>query len=80
MPNASSASELVYELIDPEKIDKSIAEALYMGITHDTGVFQYSCCSPRTMEIAGKLMGMGIDFSGIVDRTFYQKSYLQQQI
>ena len=25
-------------------------------------------------------MGMGIDFSGIVDRTFYQKSYLQQQI
>ena len=80
MPNASSASELVYELVDPEKIDKSIAEALYMGIAHDTGVFQYSCCSPRTMEIAGKLMGMGIDFSGIVDRTFYQKSYLQQQI
>ena len=25
-------------------------------------------------------MGMGIDFTGIVDRTFYQKSYLQQQI
>ena len=43
VPSASSASELVYELIDPEKIDKSIAEALYMGIAHDTGVFQYSC-------------------------------------
>ncbi|MDO5425344.1 MAG: bifunctional oligoribonuclease/PAP phosphatase NrnA [Eubacteriales bacterium] len=80
VPEASSTSELVYGLLDPALLTKEMAEALYMGIAHDTGVFQYSCCSPKTMEIAGKLMAMGIDFSGIVDRTFYQKSYLQVQI
>ena len=79
-PAASSTSELIYLLLDDAELSVSAAKALYMGIAHDTGVFQYSCCSPRTMEIAGKLMGMGIDFTGIVDRTFYQKSYLQQQI
>ncbi|MDY3919565.1 MAG: bifunctional oligoribonuclease/PAP phosphatase NrnA [Candidatus Limivivens sp.] len=80
VPEASSTSELVYDLLDPEKLTREMAEALYMGIAHDTGVFQYSCCSPKTMETAGKLMAMGIDFTGIVDRTFYQKSYLQLQI
>ena len=80
VPSASSASELVYELIDPEKIDKSIAEALYMGIAHDTGVFQYSCTSRRTMEIAGKLMEKGFDFNELLDQTFFQKTYLQNQI
>ena len=80
VPSASSASELVYELIDPEKIDKSIAEALYMGIAHDTGVFQYSCCSPRTMEIAGKLIEKGINFPKIVDETFFTKTYNQNRI
>lgn len=80
VPGASSASELVYDLIDSDKVDRSIAEALYMGIVHDTGVFQYSCTSPKTMETAGKLMAMGINFPGIVDRTYYQKSYLQLQI
>ena len=50
-PDASSTSELVYKLLDREKISRRTAEALYMGIAHDTGVFQYSCTSPETMEI-----------------------------
>ena len=44
-----------------EKITKETAEALYTGIIHDTGVFQYSCTGTRTMEIAGNLMAKGID-------------------
>ena len=79
-PQASSTSELIYLILDEEKIDTPIAEALYMGIAHDTGVFQYSNCTRRTMEIAGLLMEKGIDFSGIVDRTFFQKTYIQNQI
>lgn len=79
-PNASSASELIYELIEEEKIDKHIAEAIYTGIIHDTGVFQYSNTSEKTMNIAGKLMSKGIDFSGIIDNTFYKKTYVQNQI
>ena len=73
MPTASSTSELVYGILPPEKVTMEIAEALYMGIAHDTGVFQYSCTSPETMRIAGKLMKTGIHFSEIVDSTFTRR-------
>lgn len=79
-PDASSTSELVYGLIGEEKVTKDIAECVYLGIVHDTGVFQYSCTSARTMEIAGRLMDKGIDFSRIVDDTFYTKTYEQNLI
>ena len=59
VPDASSTSELVVTLLDEEKISKESAEALYMGIAHDTGVFRYSCTSPETMENAAKLMRKG---------------------
>ena len=80
VPSASSTSELVYDVLDPERISKGIAECLYVGIVHDTGLFQYSCTSSKTMEIAGVLMDTGIDYSRIVDRTFFQKTFEQQKI
>ena len=80
IPDASSTSELVYTLLDGEKINKSVAEALYMGIMHDTGVFQYSCTSPETMEIAAELMRKGINSSEIIEKTYYEKTYVQNQI
>ena len=80
VPDASSTSELVFRLIDKEKISKEAAEALYMGIVHDTGVFQYSCTSPETMEIAAELMRKGINGSEIIDKTYYEKTYIQNQI
>lgn len=79
-PAASSTSELVFEAMEEERISKATAEALYTGIIHDTGIFQYSNTSPRTMEIAGKLIGKGIAFSRIIDETFYQKTYVQNQV
>ena len=79
-PQASSASELVFELIPRERLTKEIAECIYTGIIHDTGVFQYSCTSEKTMEAAGVLMGMGIDFPKIVDQTFFTKTYEQNRI
>ena len=60
IPDASSTSELVYRLMDKELIDTEIAECLYLGIVHDTGVFQYSCTSPETMEAAADLMRRNI--------------------
>lgn len=79
-PNASSTSELVYELLDTEKLTKEIAECIYVGIVHDTGVFQYSCTSAKTMNVAGQLMEMGINFTKIVDDTFYKKTFNQNRI
>lgn len=79
-PKASSASELVYELLDESLVDEAIAKAIYIGIIHDTGVFQYSNTTPHTLEIAAKLIGHGFDFPGLIDRTFYEKTYVQNQI
>lgn len=78
-PDASSTCELVFELIGEEKITKEIAECLYTGLVHDTGVFQYSCTSSRTMRIAGVLMDKGIDYPWIIDHTFYEKTYNQNR-
>ena len=55
----SSASEVLYGLLDPDKIDRSIAVPIYTGMAHDTGVFQYSSTTPETMRIAGELMKTG---------------------
>ena len=58
-PDYSSASEVVFTLLDRE-ISYDTACALYLGIIHDTGVLKYQSTSAQTMEIAGKLMSKGI--------------------
>jgi len=79
-PDASSTSELIYDLIEEDNLTKPIAEALYTGIVHDTGVFQYPCTSGKTMTIAGKLMETGIEFTKIIEDSFYKKTFVQNQI
>ncbi len=83
-PQVGSASELVYDVIVEDSgedgLDKDIAEAIYTGMIHDTGVFQYSNTTPKTMEIGGKLIGFGFDYPRLIEETFYQKSYVQLQI
>lgn len=81
MPAASSTSELIYNLIeDKSKLDEEIAKALYIGIIHDTGVFQYSNTSPETLKAAAELVSYGFDFSKLIEETFYEKTYVQTQI
>ena len=79
-PQASSACEVLYCTMDADKISRNVAECIYTGIIHDTGVFKYSCTSKKTMEIAGEMMEKGIDYSDIIDNTFYKKTYVQNQI
>ncbi|HKM04691.1 MAG TPA: bifunctional oligoribonuclease/PAP phosphatase NrnA [Lachnospiraceae bacterium] len=78
--DASSTCELIFDVIDEELLDMEIAKAIYIGIIHDTGVFQYSNTSKKTMEIAGKLISFGFPFSSIIDETFYEKTYVQNQV
>lgn len=79
-PLRSSTCELLFTLLDYDKISKDTAEALYLGIVHDTGIFKHSNTSKETMEIAGSLIDKGIPSSKIIDETFLQKTYLQNQI
>ena len=80
VPEASSTAELVYRLIDSDKITTDIAECLYLGIVHDTGVFQYSSTSPETMEAAANLMRKGIRATDLIDKTYYEKTYAQNRV
>lgn len=79
-PDASSTCELAFDLMDPEVIDRDIAACLYTGIVSDTGMFQYSCTSSKTMNVAGQLMDKGIDYSRIIDDTFQSRTFLQNKI
>jgi len=73
-PDASSACELVYDVLDKSYIDVEIAKALYIGIIHDTGIFHYSCTGPKTLKTAGELVAFGFDFSDLIDKTFFEKT------
>ncbi len=79
-PDRSSTAELLYDLMAPEMLDVEIATALYIGIIHDTGVLRYSNTSPRTLQVASELIKFGFDFSDIIQKTFYEKTYVQTQI
>ena len=78
--DASATAEIMYQLIGKENLTKEIAECIYLGMAHDTGVFQYSNATPKTFRIVADLLETGIDASRIIDETFYQKSYVQNQV
>ena len=80
VPTASSACELIYDVIDPDKIDIEIAKSIYMGMVTDTGVFKYNNTSPKTMKTAAELISYGFDFGSLIDHVFYEKTYIQNQI
>ena len=80
-PNVGSTAELIYDLVcaegNEECLDQEIAKAIYIGIIHDTGAFQYSNTTSKTMEIGGKLIRYGFNFTKLIEETFYQKTYKQ---
>lgn len=80
VPDASSACEVLFDLMEKERISKAAASALYTGIVHDCGVFQYSNTSSKTMETAGWLMDQGIPFTRIIEDSFFKKSYSQNRM
>lgn len=77
---ASSTCEVLFDTFDKQYIDKDVAECLYTGIVHDSGVFQYSNMSRKSFEIVGQLVEYGFDGPKIIRESFYEKSYVQNQI
>lgn len=79
-PEIGSTCEVLYELIGEENFDRELAEALYTGIIHDTGVFQYSNTTPDTLRKGAVLIGYGFPFHKVIEESFYQRTYVQSQI
>lgn len=74
--NASAACEIIFNLLKELKVNfnKKIINALYTGISTDTGCFMYSNVTPNTFEIAAKLLQMGAEAAKINKIMFDTKS------
>lgn len=70
--DASATAEVLVEIALNLnwKISLDSAICLYTGIVTDTGCFKFSNTTQKTMEFAGKLIGLGVNPSDI-----YQKCY-----
>jgi len=74
---AAAAAELVHEVIVELgwTITPQVATALYTGIVTDSGRFQYSSTSPRTHEIAARLLDHGVHPDVIGQKLFEEASF-----
>lgn len=72
---AASTTEIVLALCDRwgVPLDEPLARALYAGLVFDTHVFRYRMTRPPTLRAAARLMEVGIDHAGIVERVLLQQ-------
>lgn len=80
IPEAAATCEILFDFMEENNIPLDSAIALYTGLIHDTGVFKHSNTTQKTMETAGKLIAKGVPFTEIINNSFYQKTYIQNQI
>lgn len=82
--NASSCSEMIYELFAEGKTYKNwvlsdtSARFLFAGIVGDTGRFLYPSTTKRTFEIAGQLVSYDFDRNQIFNGMYEMESNLLQ--
>ena len=74
--DASATCEMMYEILLglKVKLNDTIAQALYTGISTDTGCFKYSCVTARTHKIAAALYDYNIEADKINKVMFDTKS------
>lgn len=60
---ASATAVLICRLLSAagQRLELSAAKALYLGILSDTGSFRYSSTNAEAFDMAGQLIGLGID-------------------
>jgi phosphoesterase RecJ-like protein len=71
-PKAAASAELVYQLLRDNgwPVTPPIAANLFVGISTDTGSFQYSNTSPKTLRLAAELVSAGADIGELSRRCF----------
>lgn len=82
-PAVCSTSQLVYELVAEDGLDKlnaAIGIPLYLGIMTDTGSFRFNSVTPRTHEILAHLLSAGVNHTDIHEAVFGQNSLNQLRL
>ncbi len=62
-PEAAATAQVVYKLVNyiTKNVPQKTYEAIYTGMSTDTGHFKFSNVSPETFHIAAKVLESGID-------------------
>ncbi len=73
--NASSAGEVLYKIFKEKdvSVSKEMADCLYVSILTDTGGFRYENTTPKTLEIAAKLIELGADNAELTKKCYNNK-------
>jgi len=80
-PKASATTEILYDVI-PQlglEIDIDVATNLMTGLITDTIGFRTDSVTPRSLEIASKLVSLGAPMAEIYSRTLNQRSFVSAQ-
>src|SRR3989344_3466482 len=75
---ATSTAEILVGLIEalgPSLIDADVATALLTGIINDTGSFQHSNTTPKSLTIAAQMVGFGARHQEIIQYLFKTKAF-----
>jgi phosphoesterase RecJ-like protein len=72
VPDASSTSEIVRDLLDElgAELTPAIAEPLYIALVTDTGRFQYSNTTPKALRLAADLVDAGADVHHVFQQVY----------
>jgi bifunctional oligoribonuclease and PAP phosphatase NrnA len=67
--DAASTTEVLFDLIEAMRlpIELELAQCLYTGLLTDTGGFRYSNTSPKVLQIASQLIGIGVNSSHLAE-------------
>ncbi len=73
---ASAVGEIVFDLIRGLKvgITQQMATCLLTSIVVDTGAFRFSNIRPKTFEICGKLVKVGVDLQRLIEESYWKKT------
>jgi phosphoesterase RecJ-like protein len=71
--DAAASGELLFDLCHELGIDLtgSLATNMLAGVLTDTGRFRHSNTSPRSLEIAARLVEAGADISALTEQLYY---------
>lgn len=81
-PDAAATAEILFDLIERAGLtpDLDCATAIYTGLLTDTGGFRYSNTSPRVMEIAAKLLAIGVSGSKLADHLLEKMTFAKLKL
>jgi bifunctional oligoribonuclease and PAP phosphatase NrnA len=67
--DAASTTEVLFDLIEAMNlpIELELAQCLYTGLLTDTGGFRYANTSPKVLQIASQLIGIGVNSSHLAE-------------